>query len=157
MQTNKPCCHHSTKLPATLIRPDKKCFQNRRINIRLKIHDFYNAKFPFKGIVSAPTIFTYIIEWGYRTKNNILLSSSELDLTLKFSILSQISRNSRQWKVVTQSKTCQWKVGTNPKCFSEKWSPIQNLSVKTGYPIQNSSLKFGHRSLLTGFGLINHF
>ena len=92
----------------------------RTLNIRTSRNVFLCEEI-LKGIVSAPTIFTYIIEWGSRTKNNILLSSSELDLTLKFSFLSQISRNSCQWKLVTQSKTCQWKVVTNPKLVSKKW------------------------------------
>ena len=97
-----------------------------------------------KGIVSVPTIFTYIIEWGSRTKNNILLSLSELDLTLKFSFLSQFSRNSHQWKVVTQSKTCQWKVGTNPKRVSENWLPNPKLVSEIWSPIQNMSVENGH-------------
>ena len=95
----------------------------------------------FKGIVSAQTISTYMIDWGSKINKNMFLSPSEADFSLNLSFLSKflVIVVSKKW--LPRSKTSQWKDVTVPKLVSEKWLPIQNSSVKSGYRSKSSQWK----------------
>ena len=96
-----------------------------------------------KGIVSAQTILTYMIDWGSKPNKNMFLIWPEPKFSLNVSFLSHFLVIVVSEKWLPRSKTRQWKVVTVLELVSKTWLPIQNESVKSGYRYKTCQKKIG--------------